>query len=289
MVSPAICALCEVAMGYFPRHIFFSRPDLSISLRHTLQDYLTSRISLDTGRSILQSLIGNTDALERLSRILQTGPDPIPVAIAADARDLTRRKTRPWSTCEDERLLCGIYRFGIENWTSISKFVGNNRTRSQCSQRWYRGLNPAINKSPWTRDEDQRLAALVARLGDRSWTQIASRMGSRTDVQCRYRYKHMQREGFVPANEEEREGFPGAHPWRQGAEICGASQTATRRLLPPVSSLTASSGKRSQSLHEPAMPASQALGHHSRHFIPLNIPSKLQRGPQIFKTLSTIE
>jgi hypothetical protein len=281
MITASIRALRDVGMSFFPHHIFVSRPDLFITLQQTIQNCLANRISLDAARSVLQGLIGTTEPLERLSHILQIGPDPIPVTTPVEIRDSIHRKIRPWSPYEDERLLCGIYRFGIENWTSISKFVGNNRTRSQCSQRWYRGLNPSINKFPWTGEEEDRLVGLVRLMGERSWTQIAAQMGTRTDVQCRYRYKQMQKEGIRPPDQEHRRGFPAALPWppmlaARAATPLPMTQSSpppvianvTRQLLPPVSSLTelpfrnhldVSPGKGHESDSERALSAHQSL------------------------------
>lgn len=100
---------------------------------------------------------------------------------------------RNWTNSEDLRLLAGMLKYGSESWTSISKFVGNNRTRSQCSQRWNRGLNPRISKEPWTPDEDRFLISLVHRFGEKSWTRVSASIASRSDVQCRYRYYQITR------------------------------------------------------------------------------------------------
>lgn len=101
---------------------------------------------------------------------------------------------RTWSSYEDVRLLAGIYRYGIDNWAPISKFVGNGRTRAQCAQRWARGLNPRICKDTWDPSEDMRLMQLVQQYGDKSWTRIAASLGNRSDVQCRYHYHQITKD-----------------------------------------------------------------------------------------------
>lgn len=105
-----------------------------------------------------------------------------------------RRKTRSWSPQEDTRLLAGIYKYGVDNWTTISSFIGNGRTRAQCCQRWTRGLNPRVSKNLWSYEEDLKLVQLVYLYGDKSWTKIASMMGNRSDVQCRYHYRQVMRD-----------------------------------------------------------------------------------------------
>jgi hypothetical protein len=42
--------------------------------------------------------------------------------------------------------------------------------------------------------EELYLAQLVHSFGEKSWTQIAAKMGNRSDVQCRYHYKQMQKD-----------------------------------------------------------------------------------------------
>jgi hypothetical protein len=103
-----------------------------------------------------------------------------------------RKRTRSWTDYENQRLLAGIHRFGTDDWLSVATFVGNGRTRSQCSQRWVRGLDPRISKERWSRDEEEMLDRLVVKYGTKSWTKIASEIGNRSDVQCRYHFNQMK-------------------------------------------------------------------------------------------------
>ena len=111
-----------------------------------------------------------------------------------------RKKTRPWADNEDNRLLMGVFLYGLENWNSISNYVGNGRLRSQCMQRWTRGLDPRISKKQWSKEEEDLLLKLVEEYKDRSWTRIASHFGNRSDVQCRYKYIQLQRLNRVEQN-----------------------------------------------------------------------------------------
>jgi hypothetical protein len=108
-------------------------------------------------------------------------------------------KTRPWTPYEDQRLLAGIHRFGLQDWPAVSLFVGNDRTKAQCSQRWGRGLDPKISKDQWTSEQDQQLLELVALHGEGNWMKISTELGTRCDVQCRYRYKQLQKRDEFPA------------------------------------------------------------------------------------------
>jgi hypothetical protein len=116
------------------------------------------------------------------------------------SRPPARKKPRPWSMFEDIRLLAGIHRFGLDNWGSVAQFVGTNRTRAQCAQRCVRGLDPRISKDQWSPEDEEHLLLLVREKGTRIWSQIASAMGNRSDVQCRYHFFQMHRDGKLPAD-----------------------------------------------------------------------------------------
>ncbi|KAK8863500.1 hypothetical protein M9Y10_011186 [Tritrichomonas musculus] len=193
--NPTIIAILNVVLSYFPDNILSPESQLYNSVSSLVESFLLHQISYNQLFNTVKSLVGYTKPIEKLQIILQSGPDPIPAPSDDEiARSKYRRKSRPWTSYEDQRLLCAIFNNGIENWTQISKFVGNGRTRSQCSQRWYRGLDPKICKSQWSKEEERKLVDLVRTHGDKSWTNIATKMGNRSDVQCRYRYKQLQRD-----------------------------------------------------------------------------------------------
>ena len=109
-----------------------------------------------------------------------------------------RRKTRTWSSFEDQRLIAAVSRFGLDNWSHVASFVGNGRTRAQCAQRWNRGLDPRISRDHWSPEEEQKLLILIENKNGKGWTHIANEMGNRSDVQCRYHYLQMKKEGKIP-------------------------------------------------------------------------------------------
>ena len=170
-------------------------------IQNMLECYVMGTMSYEDccGSSI--QLAGTSQPLERLAEIMNVARQPVPPQVTvesspedSDREDGTRRKSRSWTTEEDDRLLAGIFRYGPDNWTSIARFVGNGRSRSQCSQRWQRGLDPRLSKMQWSVTEEAKLLQLVSTFGDRNWTQIAAKMGNRSDVQCRYRYKQMMKD-----------------------------------------------------------------------------------------------
>ena len=157
------------------------------------EKFLKKEILYQEACSKLLPIIGGIAPIEKLNSILLTNSDPLPY-IYDDSPLFLRKKSRPWTPYEDQRLLAGIFKFGKESWSNISSFVGNGRTSSQCSQRWIRGLNPKISKSSWNKIEEEKLLNLVSKYGEKSWTKIAQEMGNRSDVQCRYRFQQIQRE-----------------------------------------------------------------------------------------------
>ncbi|XP_074564920.1 uncharacterized protein LOC141821393 isoform X2 [Curcuma longa] len=120
----------------------------------------------------------------------------------------------PWTAEEDKKLLCILQERGIYNWIEISitleeedaqlraaveNYGENNwqivasclegRLGNQCSNRWYRTLNPARKKvGRWSVDEDKRLKVAVLLFGAKNWGKIAQFIPGRTQIQCRERW-----------------------------------------------------------------------------------------------------
>jgi len=163
------------------------------SIEAAFDGFLNNLTPFFEASKVIQGILGTTKPLDRVSTILQTTDIPIPnfFLVPPMNSQTDRKKTRSWTDYEDQRLLAGIHRFGLDNWQTIASFVGNGRTRAQCSQRWVRGLDPRISKDRWTKEDESLLLELVNQYGSKSWTKIASEMGNRSDVQCRYHYKQM--------------------------------------------------------------------------------------------------
>ena len=103
-----------------------------------------------------------------------------------------RSKQSMWDTKDDERLKEAITMYG-DDWSAVSKYVGNKRSRSQCELRWKRVLDPSISREPWTEAEEAELLQLVQVYGDKAWKTLAEHMPHRNDSQCRFHYYHMQK------------------------------------------------------------------------------------------------
>ncbi|OHT05849.1 hypothetical protein TRFO_26275 [Tritrichomonas foetus] len=131
------------------------------------------------------------EVADKINSIINITNRPIKDNRQRKAQTSGRQPARVWREYEDRRLLGGIHRFGLNDWHQVSAFVGSGRNAVQCSQRWFRSLDPDISRDAWSDSENQLLADLVNELGDKSWKLIAEKMPRRSDVQCRYRYRRL--------------------------------------------------------------------------------------------------
>jgi hypothetical protein len=164
------------------------------AIRDVFARFLGQEASFSECQGLVLSIIHRDSPLVRLREILTLPEEPLPSPAAHGAEESAaalRRRTHSWSSAEDQRLLAGVARFGVDNWQKVAAFVGSGRNRAQCSQRWARGLNPRISRKTWTRQEEGQLLALVREYGHKRWAKIASIMGNRSDVQCRYHYQQI--------------------------------------------------------------------------------------------------
>jgi hypothetical protein len=178
--------IVEVCLAELNHQLSFIAPDGHTRLTRIAAEYLMGRIPYGDAAAAFTSIAGSCEPVNRLHSILSIPEAPIDPS--EDKERSPRRRMKMWSPYEDTRLLAGIYRYGMNNWAPISRFVGNSRTRAQCAQRWARGLNPRIRKSSWDPTEEVRLVQLVATFGEKAWTKVSESLGNRSDVQCRYHY-----------------------------------------------------------------------------------------------------
>ena len=224
--------------------------DRRASAIRIMSDYLRQTIPYMQAYTAFMGFVGSPQPMERLKAIVEMGETPIPAPAEEEVEEVSgvksRKKMQSWSSYEDNRLLAGIYRYGPFNWAPISKFVGNGRTRAQCAQRWARGLNPRICKDTWAVSEDMRLMQLVQRFGDKAWTKIASLMGNRSDVQCRYHYHQLSRDmtQLVRIAEEPNKLSPFAQQQVQQIKPFFAAKSTPRFSVPVIP--TPESDKRRQ-------------------------------------------
>ncbi|EAX91949.1 Myb-like DNA-binding domain containing protein [Trichomonas vaginalis G3] len=158
-------------------------------IRVLFYKYILNSITIDEARKSCKEITGSTDCIEKLHKFIELQDTPLIYNNKFEFSSI--RKNNSWSSIEDQRLISAIHKYGTSNWGLIRDFIGTKRSSAQCSQRWLRSLNPLINKSHWTPEEDYRLLNAVQKFGEKSWTKIAAELSGRTDCQCRYRYQQI--------------------------------------------------------------------------------------------------
>jgi hypothetical protein len=186
MSSPRSSPPREKMISEVTESVSETDPTKNSAVDEILAAFSQQRISFHEATAHLEALAGSSEPMQRFMSAIQIQLPPPPVTIPG-----TRKKSVRWSADEDARLLAAIQAHGTENWPLVASVVGGGRTRAQCAQRWNRGLDPRICKTNWTKEEEEELLQAVQVHGCTSWTRIASEIGNRSDVQCRFRYRFL--------------------------------------------------------------------------------------------------
>eukprot|EP01039_Chlorochromonas_danica_P010857 gene10857-12067_t len=120
----------------------------------------------------------------------------LPGRSACDIRIRHRILTRQgsarerWTQQEDEVLQAVVARMGQRNWQSVADEI-KGRTSLQCFQRWQSLIKASLAAQPWREEEDELLLRSVQAYGVKRWAQIATDVGGRTAMECRWRWKNV--------------------------------------------------------------------------------------------------
>ncbi|KAL6304970.1 Homeodomain-like protein [Sparassis latifolia] len=107
-----------------------------------------------------------------------------------------------WTNDEDERLFNAVEELGPK-WALVASRV-RTRNSGQCAKRWNDALNPSIDRSGWSREEDELLLKGVEEQGH-SWANIARNcLPGRTGLAAKNRYNHLLRGSDRPAGSRSR-------------------------------------------------------------------------------------
>jgi pre-mRNA-splicing factor CDC5/CEF1 len=136
---------------------------------------------------------------------------------------LLRLLIRSRTNAEDEILKVAVSKYGLNQWARISS-LQQRKTAKQCKARWTQWLDPAIKKTEWSKEEDEKLLHL-AKLLPQQWLTIAPRVG-RTAQQCIERYDRLLSDAQARENDEL--GLTGP----EGGESQAPSADDVRRLRP---------------------------------------------------------
>ncbi|KAL9266153.1 Transcription factor MYB15-like protein [Drosera capensis] len=89
-------------------------------------------------------------------------------------------KKGAWSQEEDNKLRDYVLAHGHWNWRELPKAAGLKRCGKSCRLRWMNYLRPDVKRGDYTKEEEDRILKLHAKLGNK-WSRIAAHLPGRTD------------------------------------------------------------------------------------------------------------
>lgn len=91
-----------------------------------------------------------------------------------------------FTPCEDKKLCSLVEKYGTSAWEQIARKF-KNKTPRQCFTRYKNYVDPSLNHSPWSEDEDKLLLEKYDELGAR-WTYLSMFFKDRSPNDVRSRF-----------------------------------------------------------------------------------------------------
>ena len=91
---------------------------------------------------------------------------------------------------DDARLKLLVSQYGDNAWNLLS--IVMNKTKRQLKDRWCKYLDPKINNSPWSEEEDKLLIEKYKEIGNK-WCILSKYFDRRTDNSIKNRWKYLVR------------------------------------------------------------------------------------------------
>ncbi|EGW30965.1 uncharacterized protein SPAPADRAFT_68188 [Spathaspora passalidarum NRRL Y-27907] len=125
-----------------------------------------------------------------------------------------------WTNIEDEILKAAVSKYGLTQWARVASLLPK-KSAKQAKARWDEWLNPHIDKTEWTIEQDEKLLTL-AKLLPNQWRTIASIIGGRSATHCVERYQKLIDEAAgITHDDDDEEQFKLTGPSIESAPAVG--------------------------------------------------------------------
>eukprot|EP01029_Cantina_marsupialis_P021889 TRINITY_DN530_c0_g2_i1.p1 TRINITY_DN530_c0_g2~~TRINITY_DN530_c0_g2_i1.p1 ORF type:complete len:727 (-),score=310.19 TRINITY_DN530_c0_g2_i1:163-2343(-) len=94
-----------------------------------------------------------------------------------------------WKNSEDEILKAAVMKYGKSKWSRVASLL-NHKDPGDCKARWEEWLDPAIKKTEWTREEEEKLL-FMCRSMTNAWRTISQMISGRTAKMCLDKYNEL--------------------------------------------------------------------------------------------------